>query len=167
MPGFPGAACSSLRAGLWVSFQASACSRPPEPTTKTFTRAESKTSCGCFKARLAEYTGFVHEPGVDRHEWESEWQALEPLLEESPAEALPEVGDLIERMLAEEGYPLGEDPVDDEGIEPEVLASFRAAREITNQVEAGETVDPGDIGHAVRLYRELYDHLLLRLPDSD
>jgi hypothetical protein len=109
----------------------------------------------------------VHDPGIDRHEWESEWQALEPLLEESPAEALPEVGDLIERMLVEEGYPLGGDSVDDEGIEHEVLASFRAAREITNQVEAGETVDPGDIGHAVRLYRELYDHLLLRLPDSD
>ena len=109
----------------------------------------------------------MHDPGIDRHEWESEWQALEPLLEESPAEALPEVGDLIERMLVEEGYPLGGDSVDDEGIEPEVLASFRAAREITNQVEAGETVDPGDIGHAVRLYRELYDHLLLRLPDSD
>jgi hypothetical protein len=48
-----------------------------------------------------------------------------------------------------------------------VLASFRAAREITNQVEAGEPVDPGDIGHAVRLYRELYGHLLERLPDSD
>jgi hypothetical protein len=104
---------------------------------------------------------------VDRHEWESEWLTLEPLLEESPAEALPEVGDLIERMLVEERYPLGGDAVDDEGIEPEVLASFRAAREITNQVEAGETVDPGDIGHAVRLYRELYDHLVARMPDSD
>jgi hypothetical protein len=109
----------------------------------------------------------VHEPGVDRHGWESEWQALEPLLEESPAEALSEVGDLIGRMLVEEDYPLGGDPVDDERIEPEVLASFRAAREITNQVEAGETVDPGDIGHAVRLYRELYGHLLARMPDAD
>src|SRR2546423_15082384 len=38
MPGFPGAACRSSRRGLWLSFQASACSRPPEPTTRTFTR---------------------------------------------------------------------------------------------------------------------------------
>jgi hypothetical protein len=128
---------------------------------------ESRTSCGCFKDRPDENTGFVHEPGIDRHEWESEWEALEPLLEDSPAETLSEVADLIERMLVEEGYPLGGDPVDDEGIDPEVLASSRAAREITNQVEAGENVDPGDIGHAVRLYRELYDHLLLRKPDSD
>jgi hypothetical protein len=109
----------------------------------------------------------VHEPGLDRHGWETEWQALEPLLEESPAETLPELDDLIERMLVEEGYPLGGEPVDDEGIDPEVLASFQAAREIARRVDAGETVDPGDIGHAVGLYRELYDHLLLRQPDSD
>jgi hypothetical protein len=109
----------------------------------------------------------VREPGIDRHEWESEWESLEPLLEESPAEALPELADLIERMLVEEGYPVGGDPVDDEGIDPEVLASYRAAREIANHVEAGESVDPGDIGYAVRLYRELYDHLLQRMPDAD
>ena len=35
MPGFPGAACSSVP-GRCASFQASACSRPPEPTRSTF-----------------------------------------------------------------------------------------------------------------------------------
>ena len=39
IPGFPGAACSSPSASLWAIFQASACSRPPDPTTRTFTRA--------------------------------------------------------------------------------------------------------------------------------
>src|SRR3990172_7442031 len=38
MPGLPGAACSSVSDGDWVSFQASACSRPPDPTRRTFTR---------------------------------------------------------------------------------------------------------------------------------
>ena len=38
-PGLPGAACSSDSAGLCASFQASACSRPPDPTTRTFTRS--------------------------------------------------------------------------------------------------------------------------------
>ena len=37
MPGFPGAAWSAASRGLWASFQASACSRPPEPTTRTLT----------------------------------------------------------------------------------------------------------------------------------
>ena len=39
------------------------------------------------------------EPGLDRHEWETEWQGLEPLIIDSPGEALPEVDSLIERMM--------------------------------------------------------------------
>lgn len=109
----------------------------------------------------------MQEPGLDRHEWESEWQALEPLVVDSPVEALPELDRLVERMLREEGYPLGtEDPVDDEGIDPEVLAAFRAAHEVTQQADRGADVDLGDVGQAVRLYRELYEHLLARAIDS-
>src|SRR5215472_10644442 len=37
MPGLPGAAMRRVRSGLWASFQASACSRPPPPTRRTFT----------------------------------------------------------------------------------------------------------------------------------
>ena len=57
MPGLPGAACSSVSAGLCASRHASACSRAPEPTTSTFTRASllrvfdgeriRGTSCSC------------------------------------------------------------------------------------------------------------------------
>jgi hypothetical protein len=108
----------------------------------------------------------MQEPGLDRHEWETEWEQLEPLVVDAPAEALPELDDLVARMLAEAGYPTeSEDPVDDEGIDPEVLASFRAARDLTRQVDRGEDVDPGDVGSAVGLYREIYEHLLAR--DAD
>ena len=41
IPGLPGAACSAASPGAWASFQASACSRPPDPTRSTFTAAES------------------------------------------------------------------------------------------------------------------------------
>ena len=37
MPGFPGAACSSVSDALVASFQARACSRAPEPTRSTLT----------------------------------------------------------------------------------------------------------------------------------
>jgi hypothetical protein len=105
----------------------------------------------------------MDEPGIDRHEWESEWQALEPLVVDSPSEALPEVDGLVERMLTDAGYPVETaDLVDDEGIDPEIVVSFRAAREITRQVDRGETVDPGDIGQAIGIYREIYEHLLAR-----
>jgi len=39
------------------------------------------------------------EPGLDRHEWESQWQALEEQVEDSPAEALPELDSLVAEML--------------------------------------------------------------------
>jgi hypothetical protein len=73
----------------------------------------------------------MSEPGLDRQQWETEWAALEPLLEDSPVESLSELDDLVERMLVEGGFSIDTpDPVDDEGIDPEVLTSFRAAREI-------------------------------------
>ena len=103
------------------------------------------------------------EPGLDRHEWETEWQQLEPLVVDSPVEALSELDNLVRRMLEEAGYPIDTpDPVDDEGIDPEVMASYRAAHEITLLVDRGEDFDPGDVGQAIGLYREIYEHLLNR-----
>jgi hypothetical protein len=99
------------------------------------------------------------EPGLDRHEWETEWQALEPLVVDSPGEALPEVDRLIERMLEERGYPTTEEHAQD-AADPAVVAEFLEARRITTLVDEGETVDPGDVGAAVTAYRNLYELLL-------
>lgn len=101
----------------------------------------------------------MREPGLDRHEWETEWQALEEQLEDSPAETLSELGDLVERMLVDQGFPI-HDEVADDGVEPEVVRDYQEARRITALAEHGADVDPGDIGAAVRLYRELYAHLI-------
>jgi hypothetical protein len=99
------------------------------------------------------------EPGLDRHEWETEWEALEPLVVDSPAEALPEVDRLIERMLVERGYPTTEDEAQD-ASDPAVVAEFLEARRIANLADSGETVDPGDVGAAITAYRNLYELLL-------
>jgi hypothetical protein len=99
------------------------------------------------------------EPGVDRSEWEAEWQALEPQVEDSPAEALPELDDLVERMLTARGHELS-DPVANAGEEREIVADFLAAREVTRRWESGEEVPPGDVASAVNAYRELYAALL-------
>src|SRR5438132_9944943 len=96
------------------------------------------------------------EPGLDRHEWQTEWEALEPELADEPGEALPEVDDLVARMLEARGYAL-DDPVAREGEEREVVAEFLAARELTELVKRGETPDPGDVADAVNAYRELYE----------
>jgi hypothetical protein len=100
------------------------------------------------------------EPGLDRHEWESEWQALEEQLADSPAEALSDVDDLIERMLVERGYSLN-DPVAQEGDDREIVAEFLAAREITRLIEGrSEDVSPGDVAAAVNGYRAIFDYLI-------
>ncbi len=99
------------------------------------------------------------EPGLDRHEWETEWQGLEPLVVDSPEEALPELDDLIARMMVERGFPTTEADAH-ESADPAVVAEFLEARRIARLVDAGETVDPGDVGAAVTGYRSLYEFLL-------
>jgi hypothetical protein len=101
----------------------------------------------------------VHEPGLDRHEWESELESVEQALRDAPYDALPGLGDLVERMLAERGYQLG-DPVAGEGEEREVVDQYRSAREIADRCERGEDVDPGDVAAAVDGFRAVYDHLI-------
>jgi hypothetical protein len=101
----------------------------------------------------------TREPGLDRHEWESELQALEDELRDSPAEALPELGDLVQRMLVERGYDT-DDPVAREGENREVVAEYLAARETSDRVERGDDVGPGDVAAAVNGFRAVYDYLV-------
>jgi hypothetical protein len=100
------------------------------------------------------------EPGVDRHEWESEWQALEEQLADSPAETLPELDELVGRMLEARGFAI-DDPVAAEGEEREIVAEFLAARETTQRLEAGaDDVSPGDVAAAVNGYRSVFQHVI-------
>jgi hypothetical protein len=109
-------------------------------------------------------SGAMRDPGLDRHEWETAWAGLQEQLEESPAEALPDLGDLIEEMLSTRGFPI-HDEVADDGIDSDILVSFRSAREVTLRVERGDDVDPSDIGEAIHSYRDIYAELIAR-PDN-
>jgi hypothetical protein len=100
------------------------------------------------------------EPGLDRHEWESRWEALEEQMEESPTDALPEVDRLVEEMLESRGYAL-DDPVTRDGDDREIVAEFLAAREMTQLLEDdSDAVSPGDVAAALNGYRSLYEYLL-------
>jgi len=100
------------------------------------------------------------EPGLDRHEWESEWASLEEELEDSPAHVLPQLDDLVGRMLDERGYAI-EDPVVREGDDRDVIADFLAAREITRLLaDDPDAVSPGDVAATVNGYRSVYEFLL-------
>jgi hypothetical protein len=118
-------------------------------------------------ARSGAQEDRVYEPGLDRHEWESELQGLEDQLAENPAESLPELDGLVSRMLEETGYDLG-DPVVREGDEREVVAEFLAAREITQAAERGaEEISPGDVAAAINGYRAVFDHLVSNRSAAD
>jgi hypothetical protein len=100
------------------------------------------------------------EPGIDRHQWASELEALDEALHDDPAGALPELADLVERMLTESGYDLA-DPVARAGEEREVVSEYLAARETSDLVERGsEGVGPGDVAAAIDGLRALAEYLL-------
>ena len=102
----------------------------------------------------------MQEPGLDRHEWESEWASLEPSVLESPREALPELDDLVRRMLEESDFAV-DDPVAREGDEPEILKTYLAAHEIRLRAERDEEdLSPGDVAAAIQNYRDLYEYVL-------
>ena len=100
----------------------------------------------------------VQEPGLDRHEWESEWASLEEGLRDDPAGALPYLDDLVARMLKERGYDVA-DPVARQGDDREVVAEFLAARDVTRVAQQGGDPDPGDVAAAVDGYRSVFEYL--------
>jgi hypothetical protein len=102
----------------------------------------------------------MHEPGLDKHEWETEYALLEPELADDPRAALPELADLVGRMLDERDVELDE-PVTAEGEERDVVAEYRAAREVSDRSERGEDVDPGDIAAAINGLQSVYQHILI------
>jgi len=46
----------------------------------------------------------VHEPGLDRHEWESEWESLQEELSDDPTATLVSLDRLVAEMLDSRGY---------------------------------------------------------------
>ena len=109
----------------------------------------------------------MYDPGLDRHEWESEWETLDDDLRTDPAQALPELDRLVARMLEESGYELT-DPVVREGEEREVVAEYLAAHEIVEAVERdADEVSPGDVAAAVNGFRAVFDHLVATRAAAD
>jgi hypothetical protein len=99
------------------------------------------------------------EPGLDQHEWESEWASLEEDLADAPLEALPELHALIGRMLIQRRV-LDDNLVTVEGADPELVRPWQAGDEIVRRLADGQDVDPGDVAQAIENYRELYQTLL-------
>jgi hypothetical protein len=98
------------------------------------------------------------DPGLDRHEWESAWASIEDDLRDDPDAAVSELADLVEDMLLARGYDM-RDPVERAGDEPEVVATYRSARETAGRAKLGDA-SRGDVEAALDDLRAIYDTLL-------
>ena len=65
----------------------------------------------------------MHEPGLDRHEWESEWESLQEELSDDPTATLVSLDRLVAEMLESPGYALT-DQIASEGTIPRSSPSF-------------------------------------------
>lgn len=104
----------------------------------------------------------MSEPGLDLHEWESTSASVEEGMEGDPAAALSQFADLVERMLRSRGYDV-DDPVARGGDEPEIVVTYRAARETTERAEVGEA-SRTEVGTAIDDLRVLFDTLATERP---
>lgn len=96
--------------------------------------------------------------GGDRHGWQTEYEALAGELRTDPADALPELLDLVERMLRAAGYADGV-PGAPSG-DPEVGVVLDRAREVVERREAVAPVRDDDAFQAAGELRSLYQRLL-------
>jgi hypothetical protein len=101
--------------------------------------------------------------GDDRHAWESEYSSLEEDLRTRPLEGLPELLDLVERMLAAAGYAVpepGATPVVD------IDVVLERAEQVIRRYEGGLPVGNDDAFQTASELRELY-RALLEHPEAE
>jgi hypothetical protein len=100
------------------------------------------------------------EPGLDRHEWESQWAVLVEDFATDPGEALRGVQELITRMLSEREI-LDSNLVVTEGSDPELIAPWEAGRDLVQRMDSGAEIEEQDLREALESHRELFDTLLV------
>jgi hypothetical protein len=110
----------------------------------------------------AANTGLV-DPGIDRHDFATEWAGLWEDAHEDPRETLPELEDLVRRLLLRHGYVLDADDPVTSGEEREIVATYGAARDVADAARTGQDVDAGDVAQALADLREVYESLVERI----
>jgi hypothetical protein len=102
----------------------------------------------------------MSEPGLDLHEWESEWASLDDDIADSPETALPYIHELITRMLKERRI-LDDSLAVMEGADPDWVRTWQAGADLVKKVDdPGLDVEREDIVEQIENYRELFETLL-------
>jgi hypothetical protein len=104
----------------------------------------------------------VSEPGADLHEWESEWASIAENADDDLDAAASLYAGIVEKMLLARGYHLN-DAVAVGGDEPEIVITYRSARETTERAELGEA-SRADVEGAVEDLQAIFDTLVAERP---
>jgi len=96
-------------------------------------------------------------PGADLHLWESEWASIDEDAADDPDAALSQYAELMERVLAANGYAVA-DPVARQGEDPEVVSTYLSAREVAERAELG-SASRGEVVQAIEDLRFVFDAL--------
>jgi len=100
----------------------------------------------------------MEEPGLDLQYWETRWAELGQQFADDPAGALVEAADFVESMLSGFGHDVDRvqelDEVAEVGEAGEIVADYRAAREVADAVERGDNLEEADVRSA---YADLYE----------
>jgi hypothetical protein len=102
-------------------------------------------------------------PGIDRHDFAGEWESVWDDVATDPAESLPNLEDIVRRLLERHGYVLDSDDPAARGEEIEVLAPYWSAREASEAIRDGEDLDGGDVVQAIADLKEIYESLIDRV----
>jgi hypothetical protein len=97
-------------------------------------------------------------PGVDIHTWKSAWASVEEDAADDPNNALSQFADIVERALVGSGYWI-DDSVAVQGDKPEIVVSYRAARDTAERAELGDA-SRGDVEQAIADLREVLTSLV-------
>jgi hypothetical protein len=103
------------------------------------------------------------DPGIDRHDFASEWESIWEDVSTDPREALPFLEDIVRRLLQRHAYVLDPDDPAAGGEELEILTPYWTAREVADAVRAGEDTDDTDVEQAIADLREIYESLIDRV----
>jgi len=105
----------------------------------------------------------LRDPGIDRHDYASEWESVWDEVATDPRESLPELEDILRRLLVRHGYILDDDDPAAQGGEVEMLVPYAAIRDTAAAIREGDDVDGADLAQAIADAREIFEALVERI----
>jgi hypothetical protein len=101
-------------------------------------------------------------PAGARERYTEEWRTVQTRFVDQPREALRDADRLVENVMRDRGYPMGDfdqRAADISPDHPQVVDNYRIAHGIARRSETGE-VSTEDLRQAMVHYRTLFDDLL-------